>query len=121
MLFLPSTKGSNMTPRNWFVSWNAPCCAPVAASPESSVSALPRLTPVSPKRFANAGGSMPPLLKNASIALATLHWLMLKAQAGAPDPPDPPGPPGPFGTFGTPSVVSAPSAAVRLRCTSVAV
>jgi hypothetical protein len=23
-----------MMPRNWLVSWNAPCCAPVAASPE---------------------------------------------------------------------------------------
>src|SRR5215813_6020338 len=104
MLFLPSTKGASMTPRNWLVSWNAPCCAPVAASPESSVSALPRLTPVSPKRFANAAGSVPPLLKNALIALATLHWLMLKAQS-----------------LGTPSGVSAPSAAVRLRFTSVAV
>src|SRR5262249_37687882 len=69
------------------------------------------------KRFANAPGSVPPLLKNASIALATLHWLMLKAQAGAPDPPDPPGP---LGTFGTPSVVSAPSAAGGLRFSSVA-
>src|SRR5215831_20503012 len=63
MLFLPSTKGSSMTPRNWLVSWNAPCWAPVAASPESSVSALPRLTPVRPKMFANAPGSVPPLLK----------------------------------------------------------
>src|SRR5215472_14318438 len=103
----PSTKGSSMTPRNWLVSWNATCCAPVAASPESSVSALPRLTPVSPKRFANVGGSVPPLLKKALIALATLHWLMLKAQALA--------------AFGPLSGVSAPSAAVRLRFTSVAV
>jgi len=71
------------------------------------VSALPRLTPVSPKRFANAPGSVPPLLKKALIALATLHWLMLKAQA--------------LGAFGTPSVVSAPSVAVRFRITSVAV
>ena len=104
-----------MTPRNWLVSWNAPCCAPVAASPESSVSALPRLTPVSPKRFANAPGSVPPLLKNALIALATLHWLMLKAQVNAPDP---------LAAFGTPSglsPISPPSAAVRLRITSVAV
>src|SRR5216683_2789487 len=35
----PSTNGSSMMPRNWLINWNAPCCAPVAASPGSSVSA----------------------------------------------------------------------------------
>jgi hypothetical protein len=101
-----------MTPRNWLVSWNAACWPPVAASPESSVSALPRLTPVRPKMLANAGGSVPPLLKNALSALATLHWFTLKAQANAP---------APLAAFGTPSAVSPPSAAVRLRIASVAV
>src|SRR5947209_20232951 len=62
--------------------------------------------------FANAPGSVPPLLKNALIAVATLHWFMLKAQANAPDP---------LAAFGTPSAVSPPSAAVRLRIASVAV
>ena len=36
----PSTNGSSMSPRNWPPSWNAPCRAPVAASPESCESAL---------------------------------------------------------------------------------
>ena len=45
--------------------------APVAASPERSVSALARLPPVSPKIFTKAGGSAPPLLKKLLSALAT--------------------------------------------------
>jgi len=53
------------------------------------------LTPVRPKMLANAGGSVPPLLKNTLSALATLLWLMLK--------------PG------------APSVALRFKITSVAV
>src|SRR6516164_3977662 len=52
----PSTKGSSMIPRNWLVSWNAPCCAPVAGLPESSVSALARLAPVRPKMVTNDRG-----------------------------------------------------------------
>ena len=63
-----------MTPRNWLVSWNAPCCAPVAASPESSDSALARLPPVRPNTLAKPGGSAPPLLKKSLIALATFCW-----------------------------------------------
>jgi len=105
----PSTKGSSMTPRNWFVSWNAPCCAPVAASPESSVSALARLAPVRLKIGRKFPGSAPPLLKNALSALATLHWLRLKAQASAL---------GPLGALGT---TSWPSVAVRFKIASVAV
>src|SRR5262249_45505547 len=53
------------------------------ASPERSVSALPRLAPVRPKMVTNAGGSVPPLLKKLLSALATLHWLMLKPQVSA--------------------------------------
>jgi|GraSoi2013_115cm_1033766.scaffolds.fasta_scaffold99324_1 hypothetical protein len=98
-----------MTPRNWFVSWNAPCCAPVAASPESSVSALARLAPVRLKIGRKFPGSAPPLLKNALSALATLHWLRLKAQASAL---------GPLGALGT---TSWPSVAVRFKIASVAV
>ena len=56
----------------------------------------------------NAPGSVPPLLKKPLSALATLHWFTLKAQAGA-------------GAFGALSGINAPSAAVRLRITSVAV
>ena len=41
------------------------------------MSALARLAPVSPKIGTNAGGSVPPLLKNALSALATLRWLGL--------------------------------------------
>jgi hypothetical protein len=121
-----------MMPRNWLVSWNAPCCAPVAASPESSVSALARLAPVSPKMVTKAPGSAPPLLKKALSALATLHWLTLKTQARAPGPLDALGlllgplsplgalglllgPLGPLGALGCPSV------AVRLRIALVAV
>ena len=29
-----------MMPRNWLVDWNAPCCAPVAASPDNCESAF---------------------------------------------------------------------------------
>src|SRR5262249_53214869 len=68
--------------RNWSVSWNATFCAPVAASPESSSSALVRLLPVNPKRDSNAGGSAPPLSKKVSIAWPTLNWLTVKAGAG---------------------------------------
>jgi len=104
---LPSTNGSSMMPRNWLVSWNAPCCAPVAGSPESSVSALARLAPVRPKIGTNAGGSVPPLLKNALSALATLRWLLLSPAA-----PRSPGPP---------SMVSPPSAAMMFSVASLAV
>src|SRR5262249_53983097 len=45
-----------------------------------------------------------------AAALATLHWFTAKPQAL-----------GPLGAFGTPSGISPPSAAVRLRITSVAV
>ena len=60
-------------PRNWLPSWNAPCCAPVAASPERSVSALARLAPVRLKIGRKFAGSAPPLLKKALSALATLQ------------------------------------------------
>jgi hypothetical protein len=93
--------------RNWLVSWNAPCCAPVAASPERSASALARLAPVRPKMERKLGGSAPPLLKKALSALATLHWLRLKAQASALGPM--------LGPLGWPSV------AVRFKIASVAV
>jgi hypothetical protein len=53
------------------------------------------------------GGSAPPLLKKVLSALATLHWLMLKAQPSAL---------GPFGALGL-----LPKLAVRLRIASVAV
>jgi len=109
-----------MMPRNWLVSWNAPCCAPVAASPESCDSALPRLAPVSRKMVTKAGGSAPPLLKNAFSPLATLHWLPLKAQASAPGPLGALGPPpGPLGPLLGPT--GCPSVAVRFKIASVAV
>jgi hypothetical protein len=57
----------------------------------------------------NAGGSAPPLLKKALSALATLHWLRLKAQVSAP---------GPLGVF---DPLSCPSVAVRFKIASVAV
>ena len=53
---------------------NAPCCAPVAGSPESSVSALVRLLPVRPNTLRKFGGSAPPLLKKLLSVLATFCW-----------------------------------------------
>jgi hypothetical protein len=53
------------------VSWNATCWASVAASPESWLSALARLAPVSPKMVTKLGGSVPPLLKKLLSALVT--------------------------------------------------
>ena len=66
------------------VSWNATCWAPVAASPESWESALPRLAPVRPKMVTKSGGSAPPLLKKLLSAVATLRWLMLRPSGPAP-------------------------------------
>src|SRR5215472_4398143 len=85
-------------------------------SPESCDSALPRLAPVSRKMVTKAGGSAPPLLKNALSPLATLHWLRLKAQASAP---------GPLGLLGARGPLlgptGCPSVAVRFKVASVAV
>src|SRR5436190_14903616 len=62
---------------------NAPCCAPVAGSPERRVSAFARLPSVRLNRARKPGGSVPPLLKKLLIAAATLHWLMLNPQPSA--------------------------------------
>src|SRR5215831_18531786 len=62
-----------MMPRNWLVSWNAGCCAPVAASPDNCESALLRLPPVRKNKLPKSGGSVPPPLKKLLIALATLE------------------------------------------------
>jgi hypothetical protein len=97
-LLRPSTNGSSIKPRNWLVIWKATCWLPVAASPESAVSALARLLPVSPKIAAKLGGSAPPRLKKPSSALATFLWLMLR-----------------------PVVPIKPRLPVRLRITSLAV
>src|SRR6516165_1973375 len=70
---LPSTKGSSMMPRNWLVSWNAGCCAPVAASPDKWESALLRLPPVRENGLPKLGVSVPPLLKKLLIEVATLE------------------------------------------------
>jgi len=62
-----------MMPRNWLVSWNAGCCAPVAASPDNCESALLRLPPVRENRLPKLGVSVPPLLKKLLIEVATLE------------------------------------------------
>ena len=60
------------------VIWNATCWPPVAASPESWLSALPRLPPVWANTLTKPGGSVPPLLKKVLSEVATLRWLMLR-------------------------------------------
>ena len=56
-----------------------PAAPPVAASPESCVSALPRLAPVSPKTVTKPGGSVPPLLKKLLSAIGDV--LLVDVQA----------------------------------------
>ena len=66
-------------------------------------------------------GSAPPLLKKALSALATLHWLRLKAQASAPGPLGALGPLlGPLGWPGALGPTGWPSVAVRFKLASVA-
>src|SRR3982074_2193958 len=62
---LPSTNGSSISARNWSISLNAPCCAPVAGSPESSVRALVRLLPVSPNALRKFGGQRAAVVEEA--------------------------------------------------------
>ena len=103
----PSTNGSSIRLRNWLPIWKPACCAPVAASPESCESALPRLAPVNPKIVTKPGGSVPPLLKKLLSELATLSWLPLSA---------------PFGSGCCPGVEGCcPSTAVRFKIASVPV
>jgi hypothetical protein len=83
------------------VIWNATCWPPVAASPESWLSALPRLPPVRPKIGRKPGGSVPPLLKKVLSEPVTFLWLVLR-------------PP-------VPSALGPPKMAVRFRIASVAV
>jgi hypothetical protein len=73
MPLLPSTNGSSIMLRNWLPIWKPACCAPVAASPESWLSALARLPPVNPNTLTKPGGSAPPVLKKVLSAPATLH------------------------------------------------
>ena len=74
----PSTNGSIISARNSLTNWNVLDCAPVAASPLSSVSALPRFAPVRPNTLTKPGGSAPPLLKKLLSPLATFCWLALR-------------------------------------------
>src|SRR6516165_5176920 len=69
-----STNGSTISERNCAPAWKVAVDAPVAISPESWVSAVPRLPGVRLKSGRKAGDELP-AAKPASIALATARWL----------------------------------------------
>src|ERR1035437_9775792 len=67
-----SSDGSVIRFKNEFISSNAPVCAPVAASPESWVSAFVKADPVKPYSVVNEAGSVAPFATALSIPVATL-------------------------------------------------